>query len=146
MKWSESQASPILLCKQAEIDNQHNQHNHHNQNKGEKRNISTAQASETSGGTSAPDAKRKGKKGEKIEKIIKWLLVYKGIHSDMLVPYQFDIPSNTSEWPEEVWGMKLGDIVNNIRNKGYYNEHHDELIEMVFDFASQRRSNPRRSD
>jgi hypothetical protein len=43
------------------------------------------------------------------------LLVYKHLNDDMLVPQRFVVPANDITWPEETWGMKLGNVVMNIR-------------------------------
>ena len=61
------------------------------------------------------------------------LLAYKEREGDLLVPTKFIVPRGDPEtWPESTWGVKLGSIVNNIRLKGYYKNHHQELIEMGF--------------
>jgi hypothetical protein len=46
-------------------------------------------------------------------------VTYKEEHGDLNVPVAFVIPSSAT-WAEELWGMKFGMIVNNIRAKGYY--------------------------
>jgi hypothetical protein len=43
------------------------------------------------------------------------LLKYKEINGDLMIKKRFIIPTESAEWPEEVWGMKLGSIVINIR-------------------------------
>ena len=50
--------------------------------------------------------------------IVPALLKYKELHGDdMLVPVpSFAVPSSEA-WPKEVWGMRLGRAVNNIRSK-----------------------------
>ena len=44
------------------------------------------------------------------------LQTYNIIYGNVEVPREFVVPVNDSAWPEEVWGMNLGDRVNNIRN------------------------------
>ena len=70
------------------------------------------------------------------ENVKRALLKYKSLRGDLLVPYRFVIPEN-AHWPEDLWGMKLGVTVNNIRNKGIYSTHRAELEGMGFDFDSQ---------
>jgi hypothetical protein len=38
-------------------------------------------------------------------------------------------------WPKELQGMKLGSIVNDIRNKDHYSKHMEELKELGFKFS-----------
>ena len=47
------------------------------------------------------------------------LTTYKELHGDMLVPQEFEVPWSPP-WAVETWGMKLGDTVSNIREKGYF--------------------------
>ena len=41
---------------------------------------------------------------------------YKELHFHSLVPGSFVIPQNNDEWPEAVWGLQLGKIMNEIRD------------------------------
>ena len=65
------------------------------------------------------------------------LLLYKKIHGDMLVPASFVIPSQSDEYPSEMWGTKLGAIVSRIRHGLSCKGHEDDLIGIGFDFTSQ---------
>jgi len=47
------------------------------------------------------------------------LLAYQELHGDLEVPKNFAVPSE-APWPEAVWGMKLGERVNSIRNAEHY--------------------------
>jgi hypothetical protein len=67
------------------------------------------------------------------------LLKYKEIHGDMLVPRWFIVPIDSASFPPEVWEIKLGHIVNNIRNQNTYAENKDELKALGFDYDSQWR-------
>ena len=71
------------------------------------------------------------------EKVSRALLMYKSLHGDLLVPRSFVIPSG-SDWPEDLWGMKLGEAASNIRNKRCYSQYRAQLEEMGFSFDSQR--------
>ena len=64
------------------------------------------------------------------------LLAYRLLCRDLLVRQGFVIPEN-ADWPEDLWGMKLGFAVYNIRNNGTYSTHRAELEEMGFDFDAQ---------
>jgi hypothetical protein len=62
---------------------------------------------------------------------------YKRLNGDLLVPNRFVVPTNDSAWPEELWGMKLGAIVNGIRTGTSYRGRRKELVAMGFDYTSQ---------
>jgi hypothetical protein len=53
------------------------------------------------------------------------LLAYKEVHGDLQVPYVFVVPSE-APWPEEAWGMKLGQRVDKIRNAEQHVKHQPE--------------------
>ncbi len=72
---------------------------------------------------------------KRFERTAAALTAYKLIHGDMLVPWKFIVPRN-SEYPEDTWDMKLGEVVSKIRNFRYYEEHHDRLREMGFEFGA----------
>ena len=71
------------------------------------------------------------------ENVKRALLAYKSLCRDLLVPVSFVIPKD-ADWPEDLWGMKLGLTVYSIRNQGTYSTHRAELEEMGFDFDPQR--------
>jgi hypothetical protein len=66
------------------------------------------------------------------------LLKYIEINNDMLVPRVFIVPVGSLDYPEDVWGMKLGTVVYNIRNDNAYAEKRDELLSLGFDYESQK--------
>jgi hypothetical protein len=68
------------------------------------------------------------------------LMRYKEIYGDMLVPSQFVISINSTEFPKEVWKMKLGFICSHIRCRNDHAEYKDELIAIGFDYTSQKYS------
>jgi hypothetical protein len=68
------------------------------------------------------------------------LMRYKEIHGDMIVPSLFVISDDSSEFPKEVWKMKLGFIVNHIRWRNDHGDMKDELIALGFDYTSQKYS------
>eukprot|EP00596_Hydrurales_sp_CCMP1899_P009589 CAMPEP_0119035404 /NCGR_PEP_ID=MMETSP1177-20130426/2366_1 /TAXON_ID=2985 /ORGANISM="Ochromonas sp, Strain CCMP1899" /LENGTH=165 /DNA_ID=CAMNT_0006993561 /DNA_START=116 /DNA_END=610 /DNA_ORIENTATION=- len=65
------------------------------------------------------------------------LLKYKEQYGDMLVPRWFVVPINSLSFPPELWEIKLGHMVNNIRNLNTYSEYKDELKAIGFDYDSQ---------
>lgn len=62
------------------------------------------------------------------------LMMYKLEHGHINVPQNFTIPLNDSLYPAEMSGFKLGQVVNGIRNLGYYSEHKKRLKQLGFDF------------
>ena len=63
------------------------------------------------------------------------LKTYFNIYGDLEVPCAFCIPIHDHLWPENTWGLKLGNIAERIRHNGFYKEHRDVLIKMGFPFS-----------
>jgi hypothetical protein len=68
------------------------------------------------------------------------LLSYQNLHGDMLVPQSFEIPKNCSSWSSDMWGIKLGSIVHNLRSNRRYTEksRREELLSLGFCFNARR--------
>lgn len=66
------------------------------------------------------------------------LVHYKELHGDLLVPQPFVIPEESSDWPEETWGLRLGARVNAIRSQGTFvksnPERKEKLNELGFEW------------
>jgi hypothetical protein len=45
------------------------------------------------------------------------LKVYREIHANMLVPQSFAVPTDDRRWPEEMRGLKLGNLAHNLRQR-----------------------------
>ncbi|KAL3923534.1 MAG: hypothetical protein SGILL_001602 [Bacillariaceae sp.] len=56
---------------------------------------------------------------------------YEEIYGDMLVPQPFVVPSESTDWPEESWGLRLGARVNAIRSQGTFVKNSEERREML---------------
>jgi hypothetical protein len=72
------------------------------------------------------------------------LVTYKEVHGNLNVPVAFVVSSSTP-WAEETWGMRLGDVVHNIRAHGQYlgddkPERKEWLDEMGFVWDDHERS------
>ena len=61
---------------------------------------------------------------------------YKELHGDMRVPQMFHVPWS-AEWPQEFWGLWLGDVVHSVRRGRLYEDKHEELEDAGFDFTKQ---------
>jgi hypothetical protein len=67
----------------------------------------------------------------------KALLHYKSMNENILVPNKFTIPRN-SNWPIELWGIKLGEITSKIRS-GMYSDKENELLSIGFQYFVRKR-------
>ena len=56
----------------------------------------------------------------------KALLRFKEIHSNLQIGYSFVVPES-EEWSQELWGVKLGKALRNIRSGKNYREHRSVL-------------------
>jgi hypothetical protein len=54
------------------------------------------------------------------QKVYDALVRYKDLYGDLLVPQPFTVPENSDQWPEDVWGLRLGARVNAIRSQGTF--------------------------
>ena len=68
------------------------------------------------------------------KKILPALFMYQQVHGDLLVPAQFVVPRN-SPWPKSAYDLRLGSIVNHIRNNGLWESKHEQLERMGFQFG-----------
>jgi hypothetical protein len=64
------------------------------------------------------------------------LLIYKERHGDMLVPKLCVVPW-TNEWPEEMWGLRLGARVSCLRSGILHEDYRDELVSIGFNYDRQ---------
>ena len=69
------------------------------------------------------------------------LQAYADWYGDMKIPTKFVVPYNSEAFHKDSWGMRLGYLVTNIRNKGYWKSKSKELIEMGFLFGNQKEKN-----
>ena len=56
---------------------------------------------------------------------------YKELHGDMRVKQAYTVPW-CDKWPQEMWGVRLGPLTNNIRGGFRYRDKKDELIAIGF--------------
>jgi hypothetical protein len=64
----------------------------------------------------------------------------KSLNGHLIVPYSFVVPADDNQWPQNLWGMKLGQVTAGIRLYGHYAAHEEELVSMGFGFDRQRES------
>ena len=63
------------------------------------------------------------------------LLRFKELYGDMLVPAMF-VVTYMDSWPEEMWGYRLGRLVNNIRSGLTLKSQKEDLISIGFEFET----------
>lgn len=74
-----------------------------------------------------------GYRDELLDKILDALRCYRALHpTARRVPQVFVVPHNSSDFPEHVWGMKLGKLVQSMITQGTYEDHHEEVEELGF--------------
>jgi hypothetical protein len=83
------------------------------------------------------------KNEEKWEKVVvPALLTHKEVHGDLEVPQSFEVPPS-EPWPEHLWGMKLGKMVDRIRSAESYVRNDPErrqwLDSVGFEWDEQKR-------
>lgn len=66
------------------------------------------------------------------------LIRYKEINGHINVPARFSIPNNHAEWPSELWNIKLGTVVHDIR-RGSYAEKREELLQLGFVYVLRKK-------
>jgi hypothetical protein len=70
------------------------------------------------------------------------LAAYRDVQGDLNVPNSFVVPQE-EPWPEESWGLRLGNVTDAIRSKGTYTRTHPERLQqlegMGFVFDDQKR-------
>lgn len=68
------------------------------------------------------------------------LLKYLELHGDMIVPQFFLVPW-TDAWPEDMWGARLGRLVDRIRQLHSHKDKKEELSSIGFVFSNQKKIN-----
>eukprot|EP00804_Cyclotella_cryptica_P025650 CCRYP_002882-RA/>CCRYP_002882-RA protein AED:0.06 eAED:0.06 QI:1037/0.33/0.25/1/0.33/0.25/4/0/673 len=66
-----------------------------------------------------PDAKS-ASNDLRYQKVYEALVRYKELYGDLLVPQPFTVPENSEDWPDSLWGLRLGARVNAIRSQGTF--------------------------
>jgi hypothetical protein len=56
-------------------------------------------------------------------------------YGDLLVKYEFIVPTEDAQWLSDIWGMKLGSIVSNIENQNTHADHREDVIAIGIDSA-----------
>ena len=46
------------------------------------------------------------------------VVAYKEVHGDLFVPFNFVVPDNDPNYPQEAWGVKLGWGLNTMKYQG----------------------------
>ena len=58
--------------------------------------------------------------------------IYRSIHGDCLVSRRYVVQhGNSTQWPEQYWGLKLGEMIERVRNKGTFINDYPERRQML---------------
>ena len=68
---------------------------------------------------------------------VRCLSTYKEMYGDTLVKQGYVVPWS-KDWPDEMWGLRLGGLVKTIRSGKQYQNHEKELTALGFVFSRQR--------
>jgi hypothetical protein len=69
---------------------------------------------------------------DRAQRIIQAVKTYKRVHGipdggKVVIPVSFVVPHDSIEWPQELWGLKLGDIARNILGRECFREYWGEF-------------------
>ncbi len=53
------------------------------------------------------------------------LRIYRDEHKNLNIPRNYMVPFNNNKYPKQLWGLKLGKVVRNIRTRNAYSEYRD---------------------
>ena len=62
---------------------------------------------------------------------------YKEIHGDLFISRFFVVPENTTDWPVHMWGLKLGDLLREVKRGRSHQERKNELASIGYDLDSK---------
>ena len=65
------------------------------------------------------------------------LKTYKAINGHILIPQKFIIPTESTVWPENLSGMRLGSISQGIKYYNTHSTHRDEILAMGIKYAGK---------
>jgi hypothetical protein len=73
-----------------------------------------------------------GYRDESARQAIEAIKTYRAVHnipegSPVMIPQAYVVPDGSPEWPQELWGLKLGSLVNCILNHDRFRECRDEF-------------------
>jgi hypothetical protein len=70
-----------------------------------------------------------------VGRIERGLTTYKAMYGDVRIPSLFVVPHGDGRWDRDLWDMKLGNVINMVRNKGAYEAYRSrfEALGLTFD-------------
>ena len=77
-----------------------------------------------------------GAREEQKRRLLLALETYKRLNDHLRVSQKFVVP-DSRDWPEDLWGLRLGLSLKHIRNRGDWADLRPQLEEMGFDFSPQ---------
>jgi hypothetical protein len=85
--------------------------------------------------TRSPADKNLSANEERFRKVHSSLETYRKVFGDLLVPQPFVVPDSDPQWPQDVWGLRLGARVNAIRSQGTFVNGNPERRQMLDDLG-----------
>jgi len=64
----------------------------------------------------------------RIEKTMEAITLYKSMYGHVDVPKQYMVPIQSEQFPEHLWGFKLGHILDNIKHRDTFLEYRDQFV------------------
>ena len=71
------------------------------------------------------------RKNNKYELIKSAILIYRKLNDNLRIPHSYVIPYDRPEWPEVMWGMRLGRTASNMRKGLIYKDMEDDLFNLL---------------
>ncbi len=71
----------------------------------------------------------------RFQKVYEALKRYREIHGDLLVPQPFVVPTKSNQWPDDLWGLRLGARVNAIRSQGTFVSNNPDRKKLLDDLG-----------
>lgn len=64
------------------------------------------------------------------------LTSYKAVHGNLSIPLSFVVPEGDANFDKQVWGLKLGQMLKNVRRGLSYKDHKQALVELGVEFSN----------
>eukprot|EP01033_Poteriospumella_lacustris_P023361 gene23361-biopygen8384 len=71
----------------------------------------------------------------RVDRIERGLTTYKAMYGDVRIPSVFVVPHGDGRWDRDLWDMKLGSVIDTVRNNGVFEAHRSrfEALGLTFD-------------
>lgn len=77
----------------------------------------------------------------KFGKILEAIRCYRALYPNVTrIPAMFTVPRESSDYPEHLWGLKVGYTVSQMICRGSYRQHHSKVLDLGFSLTKIRSS------